>query len=177
MELSRRAFTGLALAAGGGTALTACSTDLPGEVTVPSSGATTGTAATTPPPPDPDRDDELVASALADELALARLLRTTRRRHPSLAEAASAALLTHEAHIELLSAASPRPSSGQMPRIDVPRRAPAARTNLANAEGGLVRAHSDRAVAAASGPLARVLAGMAASAAQQQRLLLPGTAR
>ena len=185
MALSRRAFTGLSLAAFGATTLGSCSTALPGAGEAPSpsqpSGTPSPTIGDTPTAADPSQDDDLVRAALDDELALLALLRATRRRHRRLREPVDVAIDVHQRHADLLSEAhsatgSPGASS-PLPDAEVPRRPDLARAALVRAEETLVRSHSEQAVAAASGPLARVLASMAAGAAQQQRLLLPRVVR
>ena len=107
---------------------------------------------------DPDRGvvDEAVLLA-ATALASAR---ATGRRHPSLAGRVQPLVALHRAHL----AALPEPSAAAVPAEPGGRPA-AALARLTDLEGDTWRRLADLAVAAESGPLARLLASMAAGIA------------
>lgn len=117
----------------------------------------------------------LVRAALGEERAVLDLCRRAGRRHDRLAELVEAAARSHRQHERLLTGAMPeRPTQDtSLPLPADPRRALAA---LVEAERRLSRAHVRRSMAAASGPLARVLASMAAAASQQAQVLSEGRA-
>lgn len=123
-------------------------------------------------PPDPvvDPDREITAAAWSDEDRAVRLLEAVLDRHPGLRGRLQQTLVQHRAHAQvLLPAADADRALAPLPPV-----APRPRTALAavvDVELLLIDAHSRRALRAASGPLARLLAGAAAAAAQQAQLL------
>jgi hypothetical protein len=135
------------------------------------------------PPQRENPDEALVARALAAEQALVRRIELTTRRHPSLRRHVREALIVHRSHVELLQkagdgqrsgAASATPHHGEVRVPAAPRTAVAA---LVRAEQSLERSQATAALKADSGVFARVLAGMAAAAAQQAVLLGDARAR
>ncbi len=131
-----------------------------------------------------DPDEGLVADALAAERGLVASLEATGRRHPGLRDLLREPLRIHRAHVRLLARASdgsrgPSASGqGAAPRVPtrrVPARVEAAVVALTRAEGRLRDRHVETALRADSGVLARLLAGMAAAAAQQE-VLVPRSA-
>lgn len=155
----------LALGGTGMAGLTGCGTT-----------ATTGTAGAAargvaaPGARTDGEDDELLDAALrATEGALADL-RSAARRSPGLAPRLAPAIRVHEAHREvLLPGRAALPSAGaRAPRADpLPRTRGRERTLalLAGREAGAAVRLSQLAVAAASGPFARLLASVSAAAA------------
>jgi hypothetical protein len=125
----------------------------------------------TPRPPDRDPDLALVAEALRREQAAVALLVGTRRRHGSVRGALAPALQIHRAHVELLTGATDGGALVPAPRPAVSGPLADLLGRLVRSERSLVERHTATAVAARSGTLARVLAGMAAAAAQQAVLL------
>jgi hypothetical protein len=130
-----------------------------------------------------DPDIATAAAALADEQALLDALTATTARHPDLSAVLSLAVDAHRAHVQLLAEAAPdeHPSpslaassaapsapsdvpSGEAYRV--PARPPAAVQRLAALEQDLSTTAKRHAFAAESGAFARLLASMAASAAQ-----------
>lgn len=128
-----------------------------------------GVAGDLAPPADPDRD--LVVRALAAERTLVELVQRTRRRHRTLRRDLEEPLGVHRAHVALLTGAVPRSVRTVLRRRRVPRTPAAALTVVVEAEEALKRSHVAGALRAQSGPFARVLAGMAAAAAQQAVVL------
>lgn len=128
-------------------------------------------------------DVTLAAAVLADERAMLDRVRATTRRHPSLASALAPAEAAHRAHVRLLARAvpdestpSPTPSPTTSPTstpstTPVPGRPVPALAALARAEGRLSLAGRRSSFAAESGAFARILASMAAAAAQQATTL------
>ncbi len=138
----------------------------------PVDDAVSGPSSTPPAPKAESPDVGLVVRALAREQALVELLTETGRRHRSLRRRLAPTLRVHIDHVELLRGAadlSGDPVPPPDPVVGGPPRAMLART--ARAERALVGQHTTAAVAARSGAFARVLAGMAAAAAQQAVLL------
>ncbi len=135
---------------------------------------------------DADPDVALAASALAVEQRMLDLVTATQKRHPALATVLSGALAAHRAHVALLSDAVPdRPSASASPSVSpsvaphpqrVPARPAAALSALSRAEDRVGLAGRRHAFAAQSGAFARVLASIAAAAAQQS-VVLAGAAR
>ncbi len=136
--------------------------------------------------PDTDPDVTLAATVLADEQAMLDRVLATVRRHPRLGTTLAAARTAHTAHVDLLTAAVPRDGvplgdarrrhrrrhRRRLPgRTRVPGRAAAALAALAREEDRLSLLGRRSAFAAESGAFARVLASMAAAAAQQARAL------
>jgi hypothetical protein len=127
-----------------------------------------------------DPDVTLLSAVLASERRLLDRVVATLRRRPDLSVAQSAALAgaraTHRAHVDLLRAGapteSPSPSgsgsaSSTATAAPVPGTAAAALLALAGAEADQSGSVRHAALAARSGAFARVLASMAAAAAQQ----------
>lgn len=133
-------------------------------------------------PPSPDV--ALAAAVLVDEQAMLDRVLATARRYPRLAGTLAEARTAHRAHVALLTRAVPeddRPGSpSASPSVPAaPRRRPvvpadpgAALAVLATAESRLTAVDQRSALAAESGPFARVLASMAAAAAQQAFALM-----
>jgi hypothetical protein len=136
--------------------------------------------------PTADPDVSLAATVLAAEQALIDRVDATLDAHPRLARLLAGTRATHAAHVDLLAAAapdSPVPSSssspspaasatsGPEPAPRVPRDAAQALRALARHEDELSLEDKRSAFTAQSGSFARVLASMAASAAQQSAVL------
>jgi hypothetical protein len=136
--------------------------------------------------PKADPDVSLAATVLAAEQALIDRVDATLDAHPRLARLLAGTRATHAAHVDLLAAAapdSPVPSSssspspaasatsGPEPAPRVPRDAAQALRALARHEDELSLEDKRSAFTAQSGSFARVLASMAASAAQQSAVL------
>ncbi len=118
--------------------------------------------------PTRERDQELVEAAIAVETQLVRLLRPLTGTGPERdRDTARTSLRIHQEHLELLGGApSSQGGSQQLGRKQQRRQ----RARVARAEERASRRHRDAAVGAASGPFARVLAGMAAASAQQAQV-------
>ena len=160
--LSRRTAVG-GLATLTAALVTGCTADRP-------SPPPTGPAAPTGTPP-PEPDVALAMAVLRDEQAMLDRLLATLRKHPRLAGTVAGARAAHRAHIDLLAEAVPAGVASHGPAR---RRTPPVADGPAAALAALVRAEDrlaaqDRrsALTAESGALARVLASMAAAAAQQ----------
>lgn len=144
-------------------------------------------AAATPTTPDTDPDVALAATVLADEQAMLDRIAATVARHPGLDGRLAAARAAHQAHVDLLTKAVPdearkspsaAPSQDASPSVSpsvspapagtpaVPARPPRALAVLAKEEDRLSLVGRRSAFSAQSGAFARVLASMAASAAQ-----------
>lgn len=131
----------------------------------------------------------LVALAVAGERSALEAVTATIDRHADLADALSRLLDAHRAHVNLLAdaapdeaasgptspttPASPGPgeSTGSTGTPTVPARTKAALQRLSSMEQGLSLANKRHAFAAESGAFARLLASMAASAAQHASFL------
>ena len=152
--------------------------------------------------PAPDPDVALADAVLAREQALLDRVLATLRAHPTTGAALRSARHAHQAHVRLLRGAVPAPTSGtasaapsgtasgtstgtptstatrtpapRAQQVAVPAHVPAALAAVAGAEQRLAAAERGAGLHARSGPFARLLAGMAASAAQQSAHL--GTA-
>ncbi len=119
-------------------------------------------------PDDPDAG--LVEDVVDDVVATRQLVETLRRRHDSLRRPLGGLAQVHDAHLEVLGV---EPPSGQRSG-----RRPTRTSNAAEAVA-LLRARelrhqrllADRATAAQSGRLARLLASMSAAVAQQLAVL------
>lgn len=128
-----------------------------------------------------DPDVALAASVLVDEREIIDLIDATLEEHPRLREPLEEAREVHLAHVALLNDAvpdgvtasvSPTPSpAGSASPDGVPRSRRRALTALAQAEEELSLLDKRSAFAAQSGSFARVLASMAAAAAQQAALI------
>lgn len=121
-----------------------------------------------------DPDVALAATVLADERAMLDRVVATVRAHPRLADVLAGARATHRSHVELLTKAVPDDEasptatpSAKPPPARVPGRAGPALSALARAEDRLGLVGRRSASVAESGAFARVLASMAAAAAQQ----------
>ena len=120
---------------------------------------------------DASADLGLVRATLREEQTLLDLCTRVGRRYDALARLLAEPARFHRSHAELLARALPgleRPSRTAEWRPTDPRAAVAA---VVTAEREAATAHRRRAMAARSGPLARVLGAMAAAAAQQGELL------
>jgi hypothetical protein len=160
--LTRRTLIGTSLLAVG---LSACD-DVPLEQTRP--GALTQPSASPAAGPDPD-EDLLRAALVLEATQVARLDRVGRLRVPAdVRGLVSAARTVHQAHVDLLRGDDPAPQV--QPPTSLPRRLLG---RLGGTELGIAEQHAAAALAAQSGPFARVLASMAAAARQQATLLGP----
>jgi hypothetical protein len=121
------------------------------------------------PSADPDDPDAgLVEDVVDDVVATQLLVEALRRRHDTLRRPLGELVRVHDAHLEVLGSSPPQPS-GRRP----------ARTSSAGEALAVLRARelrhqrllADRAVAAQSGRLARLLASMSAAVAQQLAVL------
>jgi hypothetical protein len=135
------------------------------------------------PSPTEDPDVALAATVLTAEQAMLDRVVATVRRHPGLAPGLAALESAHRAHVRLLTdavpddarsratasasaSASASPAPSAVPP-EVPARPGPALALLAGEEARLSRVDKRTAFAAESGAFARVLASMAAAAAQQ----------
>jgi hypothetical protein len=139
-------------------------------------GCTTQTDEDRPAPEDvvrdPDRD--LLDRTLRDEQALVDRMLRARRRHGVLRVPLVEALSVHRAHVTLLRRASDAADGGATPgatRWKVPATPAATLAELRSGERALHDRHVATAMAAASGTFARLVASLAAAAAQQERAL------
>lgn len=155
-----------------------------------------------PPTPEEDPDVTLAATVLKGEQDVLDRLTATIRRHPGLRAELSSAQAAHRAHVRLLTEAVPDkvttptplptptptaplspaapsspPPATQTPAPAVPRRPGPALALLAREEGRLSLLDKRSSFAAESGAFARVLASMAASAAQHSVVLTAAAAR
>ena len=143
-----------------------------GTDTSPAGTADPTPTATTSAPPTPaaDPDAELVRRAREGESQLRRDALRTSQRHPALRSALRRAAQVHAEHTDLL-----RDSLDVAGADPVTRRVPpdprAAARGLARRGRALAEEHARAALDSRSGPLARVLAGMAAAADQQAVVL------
>jgi hypothetical protein len=159
------------------------------------------TPASTPQPaPRTDPDVALAATVLAAEQDLVARVERTLAAHPRLERLLGPTRDGHAAHVDLLAEAAPKspaatasPSVSALPSLSgsasptetddahVPRDAGRAVRALARAEDELGAANRASAFSAESGAFARVLASMAAAAAQQAVVLgaasVPGSRR
>jgi hypothetical protein len=152
-------------------------------------GAAAAGTACTPDPADPDTgrrsreraaeplpDVTLAATVVADEQELLELIDAALARHPRLERVLAVARAAHAAHVTLLEDAAP-PSAVPSPaptapgRVRVPGDPARAVRAIARREDELALVDKRSAFAAESGAFARVLASMAASAAQQAVVL------
>jgi hypothetical protein len=160
LRLTRRTTLGTALL--GVTALSGCDLVGPGS----------DDPASSPLPRDSDDPDaELVEAVLDDIVATSLLVDSLRRRHDSLRGPLTPLVRVHAAHLEVLGGESPDPS-GRTPAAR--RNASAALALLEKRELRHQRLLADRALAAQSGRLARLLASMSAAIAQQLAVLPRG---
>jgi hypothetical protein len=153
-----------------------------------------GRTPTPSPEPEPrtDPDVALAATVLAAEQDLLDRVERTLAAHPRLRRLLGPTRDGHAAHVDLLAEAAPKspapsasPSGSAEPlegsAAHVPRDAGRAVRALARAEDELGAANRTGAFSAESGAFARVLASMAAAAAQQSVVLgaasVPGSRR
>lgn len=151
-----------------------------------------------PPTPEEDPDVTLAATVLGGEQAILDRLAATVRRHPGLRARLSPAQTAHRAHVRLLTDAvpdkatpsatatpSPTPTPASTPSgspspadtLVIPGHPGAALAILAREEGRLSLLDKRSSFAAESGAFARVLASMAASAAQHAVVLTAAAAQ
>lgn len=138
-----------------------------------------------------DPDVTLVALVVAGERFALDATTATIDRHGDLAALLAGARDAHQAHVTLLADAAPEQATGRSPSptgsasptadpatrsFGVPARPRAALRGLASMELDLSLADKRHAFAAESGAFARILASMAASAAQHAVLLGEATA-
>lgn len=155
------------------------------------SGAPEGAANAEERPDRLDPDVAVASMALANEQSALDAIEATGIRHPELAEILAPVIAAHSEHVRLLAeaapatsapaadtgaAASPSPSpSGPAEqsahRYRVPREPQAALTSLSANEQALSTSTKRHAFVAKSGAFARLLASMAASAAQHAVVL------
>jgi len=142
-------------------------------------------APTPAPEPRTDPDVALAAQVLLAEQALLDRAERTLAMHPRLERLLGPVRDGHAAHVDLLAEAAPDEPSAT-PSLEastgvsstpletggrVPRDATRALRSLADAEDALSRSNRTSAFTAESGSFARVLASMAAAAAQQSVVL------
>jgi hypothetical protein len=140
-----------------------------------------------------DPDVAVAAEALAAERRLLELISATSSRHPGLGSRLAAARAGHEAHVALLAKASPDPGSASAPPAPMDSASPSSSTPsgsptasqdaqvpasrrralraVGSAENELSAQQKQHAFASQSGAFARLLASMAAAAAQQAAVL------
>ncbi|HET6626128.1 MAG TPA: hypothetical protein VFG63_07045 [Nocardioidaceae bacterium] len=136
-------------------------------------------------PPERDPDIAVAAEALAGEQKVLDAVTASTARHHDLASVLSPVAQAHRAHVRLLAEATP-PEASVSPSPDsavsdvpsgaptpfrVPGRADAALRRIAALEQHLSTENKQHAFAAQSGAFARLLASMAASAAQHAVVL------
>ena len=135
----------------------------------------------TDPPTEPGVDLRLLREALRREQQLEDRVVSLRGDRATLRTLLQGVAAVHRDHLDLLQRSAPDDGEDEVRlRIRSARPRPAAGDQvrrLAAAERRLAQAYADAALAARSGPFARVLAGMAAAADQQAHLLdsLAGT--
>lgn len=156
---TRRAALGGALA--GVLGVAACDLDKPAPAPSPTSG---GTAE---PGPQPDSDQQIVDEARAETATLLALLLATATRHGALRRPLAGLRSMHRAHLALLEGGDD-PGGAPEP---VPATPAAALAALRRSESRAQARLADWSVAADSGALARLLAGMSASVAQHLAVL------
>lgn len=183
--LSRRvALAGLLAAAAAGVAGCTGGEDRPGRRRRGRRSGDGRRAAARPDDRSEDRDPDiaLAEEALAGEQALLDAVTRTSARHHDLAELLRPVADAHRAHVELLAEAapdhspdpSPVPSPAAAPgaeQFHVPARSALALRRLSRMEDDLATSGKQHAFAAQSGAFARLLASMAASAAQHTVVL------
>lgn len=177
LRLTRRAALA-ALVATAGSALSACTAE----------GGTGGGRDAGPEPAEPEVEPDVAVAvaALEAETAVIDRVRATQERHPRLVDLLAPVLFSHEAHAALLADAAPTeatpsatvsdpasPAGRRRGRITVPDSRARAVRLLVAAEQDLTTAAKQHAFKAHSGAFARVLASMAAAAAQNAAVLAP----
>jgi hypothetical protein len=118
-----------------------------------------------------DPDHDLVVASLAVEQAHLERLAAVRRRHRPVRAALAASVAVHTSHVEVLRGAVDDAAAPEPAPWPVPLAAGRALTALAASARNASREQVDIAMAAESGTLARLVAGLAAAAAQQERFL------
>ncbi|MEV7428706.1 hypothetical protein AB0N29_03740 [Nocardioides sp. NPDC092400] len=159
---SRRTVVGVAAVTLGplvGGALAGCDADLDGLLP---GGDQPGAAS---PAPDPDADEALVEEVVGEVAAQLSLVAAVRVRHPRLRPVLAGLEAVHVAHLEALEGTQEGPSAP--PTAD----AAAALALARRREIAHQRRLAGAAVRADSGPLAQLLASMAAAVAQQLTVL------
>lgn len=134
--------------------------------------------------PEEDPDVTLVSGVLTAEQGVLDLVESAIQRHRDLRPLLTPIRDAHQAHIQLLAAAvpktgkaspSPSPSASASaapsPAVTAPSRPARALAAVVRAEDNLCLVDKRSAFAAQSGAFARILASMAASAAQQSAVL------
>jgi hypothetical protein len=116
-------------------------------------------------------DHDLVVASLALEQAHLDRLAAVGRRHRRVRPALRASVAVHASHVEVLRGAVEDAAVPEAAPWPVPRATERALAALAASARNASREQSDIAMAAGSGTLARLVAGMAAAAAQQERFL------
>jgi hypothetical protein len=148
------------------------------------------------PTPQEDPDVTLAATVLAGEQEILDRLTATVRRHPGLRTRLSPAEAAHRAHVRLLTDAVPDKVTPSTTASASPTSTPTASASLTPTAGPVVPGHPGPALAvlareegrlslldkrssfaAESGAFARVLASMAAAAAQHAVVLTAAAAR
>jgi len=116
-------------------------------------------------------DHDLVVASLAVEQAHLDRLAAVRRRHRRVRAALAASVAVHLSHVEVLRGAVEDPAAPDPDPWPVPGAPARALAALSASARSAAREQTDIAMAAESGTFARLAAGMAAAAAQQERFL------
>jgi hypothetical protein len=116
-------------------------------------------------------DHDLVVASLAVEQAHLDRLRAVSRRHRRVSAALASSVRVHLDHVELLRGAVEDAAASEAESWSVPGTVGRAIAALATSALATSREQVDIAMAAESGTFARLAAGMAAAAAQQERFL------
>lgn len=120
-----------------------------------------------------DPDVTLAAEALSGQRAVLEALEATLAQHRALRGTVTGAFAVHQAHVRLLAKAAPEPEAGPTARpgasdrYRVPKGIEAAARRLVAVEQKLSTTAEQQSSRAESGAFARLLASMAAAAAQQ----------
>lgn len=162
--LSRRRFLSGTATAGAAAALAGCAPAATDPAANPTPTSSAGASAASPGAAGPATDVRLVEGAIAHEAALLVLYAAAGRAQRDLKQSLERLVAQQDEHIEALRAALTSPEPRPRPRR---RRLSGSReVVLAKVRGGAADAQSARradALAAQSGPLARLLASMSAS--------------
>jgi hypothetical protein len=116
-------------------------------------------------------DHDLVVASLAVEQTHLDRLRAVRRRHRRVGADLGPSVTVHADHVELLRGAVEDPAAPEPEPWPVPATPERALAALAASARATSREQVDIAMRAESGTFARLTAGMAAAAAQQERFL------
>ena len=116
-------------------------------------------------------DHDLIVAALAAEQTHLDRLRAVRREQRRIRAALVSSVTIHADHVELLRGAVEDPAAPEPEPWPVPGSEERALVALAASAGATSREQVDIAMRAESGTFARLAAGMAAAAAQQERYL------